>query len=255
MVDGMVFKINRYALHDGPGIRTTVFLKGCPLSCWWCHNPEGILPQAQVMGDEPVGLRMSVKQVLAEIEKDVVFYDQSSGGVTFSGGEPASQPQFLEELLRACRKMGIHTALDTSGHAPAGVFLGVAGLADLVLFDLKIMDRQAHRRYTGVDNQLILGNFWALCRAKKCLTVRFPLVPELTDTPENIDALAAFVSRGQPAPTVDILPFHRSGGRKYEKLGMIDQMAAAPAASKQSALAAQARLQSHGLAVRIGGCA
>ncbi len=252
-MEGVVFKIKKYALHDGPGIRTTVFLKGCPLSCWWCHNPEGILPQPQQMGDDPVGRRMSVDQVMTEIQKDVIFYDQSSGGVTFSGGEPTMQSRFLEQLLRACRNRGIHTALDTSGYAPTGVFLRLADLADRMLFDLKIIDCAAHRTYTGVDNQLILNNFRAACRAQRPITVRFPLIPEITDSENNIDALGALVSRSGCPIAVEILPFHRTAGRKYERLGLVNKMAAAPAVSDQAVQAAKTRLQRFGLTVRIGG--
>ena len=166
MAEGTIFRIKKYALHDGPGIRTTVFFKGCPLSCRWCHNPEGIDPRPQTMSrrtssgetDETVGRVIGVDALVKVIEKDVLFYDESGGGVTFSGGEPLGQPHFLEALLAACNRLEIHATLDTSGFAPVDVIDRVLSRLQLVLFDLKIMDAERHRRHTGVSNRIILEN-------------------------------------------------------------------------------------------------
>ena len=154
MNSGIIFKIKKYAIHDGSGIRTTIFLKGCPLDCWLCHNPEGKMPNPQVMKtdnslggrSEVVGKKMSVDEVIFEIEKDIILYDESQGGVTFSGGEPLLQAQFLLAMLKACREKEIHTIVDTSGFAPAEIFVEICNMIDLVLFDLKLMDDEMHRR-------------------------------------------------------------------------------------------------------------
>ena len=138
---GFIFDIKKFAIHDGPGIRSTVFLKGCPLECWWCHNPEGQnLEPEKMEGKDIVGEEVTVDWVIKEIEKDRIFYDQSGGGVTFSGGEPLMQPEFLQQLVLECKKRGIHTTLDTSGYAPADVFIPFIDIVDLFLYDLKIID-------------------------------------------------------------------------------------------------------------------
>ncbi|HPL06444.1 MAG TPA: radical SAM protein, partial [Bacteroidales bacterium] len=167
-MQGLVFDIKRFAVHDGPGIRTTLFLKGCPLNCAWCHNPEGTSPEPQTVAksisvdgqvfqeEEKVGLNMSVEQVMQELLKEKVFMDCSEGGVTFSGGEPLMQPAFLKSLLVACKKEGMHTAVDTSGYAKLSVIQDIAPYTDLFLYDLKLMDDKAHRHFTTVSNKLIL---------------------------------------------------------------------------------------------------
>ena len=206
MTNGTIFDIKRYAIHDGPGIRTTVFLKGCPLQCWWCHNPEGLSEDSQrfynadrcigceicmdtcpnhalAMGPDGVilepqkcdhcfncaqvcpteatrkiGRSVDVSELLQVIEQDRLFYDQSGGGVTFSGGEPLSQTPFLIEMLSACGRIGFHRAVDTSGYAEPDQILAVAEHTDLFLYDLKLMDSQKHLKYTGMTNELILEN-------------------------------------------------------------------------------------------------
>ncbi len=227
-VEGVVFRFKRYAIHDGPGIRTTVFLKGCPLECTWCHNPEGQDFRPRQMAGGPatggrpltVGRQVTVARVVAEAEKDLVFYDDSGGGVTFSGGEPLAQPDFILALLATCRHRRLHTVLDTSGFAPPELFLDAARLSDLVLFDLKIIDPDLHRKYTGVNNRQILSNFRAACRAGIPMRVRVPLIPEITATEANLHRLGAFLSTCRAGCPVDLLPYHRIGEDKYRRLGI-----------------------------------
>ena len=167
---GVIFDIKRFAVHDGPGIRTTIFLKGCPLSCWWCHNPESRSdePQQSVRHltleggifdkEEITGYEVGVDEIIQQVERDRIFYEESGGGVTLSGGEPLNQPQFCRELLRSLKTSGFHTALDTTGYAPEEDILSVMPFTDLFLYDLKLMDETEHLKYTGVSNKGILEN-------------------------------------------------------------------------------------------------
>jgi pyruvate formate lyase activating enzyme len=229
---GIIFNIQRFAIHDGPGIRTTVFFKGCPLRCWWCHNPEShkILPekfdgcnlrrgfdQSFSMNKDEVGKEFSVDELMAEIIKDRVFFEESSGGVTFSGGEPLMQPDFLVNLLNECNTSGIHTTIDTSGFAPSEILKETAINADLFLFDLKLMNDDLHQKYTGVSNQLILKNLIELDQLNKKIIIRIPIVPDLTDTNENLFAIRGFISYLKNVSEVNFLPYHRAGEGKYLK--------------------------------------
>ena len=266
MTTGIVFDIKKFSIHDGPGIRTTVFFKGCPLRCWWCHNPEGLTPEPELMiranrcikcdacldvcphgaisrdGDavltdatkcvrcgacveacyaearQIVGREVTVAQVAAEIERDVPFYDESGGGVTFSGGEPLLQWDFLLELLRACKARGIHTAVDTCGFAPWEVLDSVRGYVDLFLYDLKLMDDARHRKFTGVSNALILSNLQALSQRGHDIVVRMPLIPGINDDEENIRQAGAFAVELPHLIRIDVLPYHSLGDEKYGRL-------------------------------------
>jgi pyruvate formate lyase activating enzyme len=297
----MVFDIKRYALHDGPGIRTTVFLKGCPLRCPWCHNPEGVRPVAEFMWYEakclgcraceeacpegaislgasgPVldraacdlcgacaaacyphaleiaGRVMTPGEVLAEVERDQVFYRRSGGGVTFSGGEPLMQPEFLRELLKGCREKGIHRAVDTSGYADREVLLSIMPDVDLFLYDLKVMDRQAHERLTGVPMDVILANLRLLVERGKRVAIRFTVIPAVNDDAGNVGGLGAFVASLGDGPEVHLLPYHRAGVGKAGRLlgsGQARVFAAPPADVLDSI---GERLRQHGLRVRVGG--
>jgi pyruvate formate lyase activating enzyme len=265
---GVVFDVRRYAVHDGPGIRTTVSLKGCPLRCAWCHNPEsqGAEPQLLVRasrclrcgacvracphgalrlrgdrvetdGDactlcgacvdacpaearETIGRSMTVADVLREVERDRLFYEDSGGGVTFSGGEPLAQGAFLLALLRACRERGLHTALDTCGHAPADVFALAIALTDLVLFDVKHADSARHREGTGVGNERILANLRHLAATGVDSIVRVPLVPGFNDAEDDLRAIAALVAALPRVPPVQLLPFHPAAEDKHRRFGM-----------------------------------
>ena len=260
-IKGTIFKIKKYALHDGPGIRTTIFFKGCPLLCRWCHNPEGLDPRPQTMSrrtssgeiDEMVGTVIGVDALIKEIEKDVLFYDESGGGVTFSGGEPLAQPQFLEAALAACNHLEIHAALDTSGFAPVDVLDRIIPRLQLVLFDLKIMDAKQHRRYTGVSNRIILENLKRIAGSRTPLRIRIPLIPGITDGHGNIAEIIRFAGTLKAIQGVDLLPFHRIGGEKYRRLGMTDNTAGTAPPVPERVAAIQNRFESAGLTVSIGG--
>lgn len=269
MKSGIIFDIKKFSTHDGPGIRTTVFLKGCPLSCWWCHNPEsqryfreklyaagrcigcrqclalcpshaicetetglytdpdicvgcGICADACLADAcEMAGKERTVDEVMAEIEKDTAFYDESGGGATFSGGEPLSQPGFLHALLQGCRARRIHTALDTCGFAPWQVLDRIRPDVDLFLYDLKVMDDERHQLMTGVSNRLILENLKALSLAGHRIRIRVPVIPGLTDDTENMTSIGMFAAGLPSIPEIDLLPYHRSATAKYERLGKI----------------------------------
>jgi len=264
--EGTIFDIKRYAIHDGPGIRTTVFLKGCPLRCPWCHNPEGRNPDVETMtprvsqgddsgagGAESVGRRVTVGAVMEEIEKDILFFDQSGGGATFSGGEPLAQPEFLSAFLRACKQSGIHSALDTSGFAPHEVFVAAVGAADLVLFDLKIMNDAQHLRYTGASNGSILANLHTLDEMRKKTIIRFPVVPQITDTEDNVAEMAGLVSSLETIRDVALLPYHRMGSGKYKRLNLRNDMEEVASPTTQRIGEIRRLFESRGIRVSIGG--
>lgn len=229
-MNSLVFDIRHYTIHDGPGIRTTVFFKGCPLRCRWCHNPESqesgvgqVLVQRVLDGKLfesklAVGSWQSAGEVMKEIAKDAVFYDESGGGVTFSGGEPLLQSEALKELLGLCREQGYHTAIDTSGHAEPVAMERVMELASLWLFDLKLMDDSRHMEYTGVSNELALKNLETLALAGKEIIIRFPLIPGITDGKDNLEALAMIMLK-LGLKRIDILPYHAIARDKYRRMG------------------------------------
>ena len=298
---GRVFNLQRCSVHDGPGIRTTVFFKGCPLACAWCHNPEGIRAAAELMlhvgrclscgacseacpiddgGAAPVGEpwnpdactrcgacveacpadaremagRDYTAGELAELlQRDRPFFEASGGGVTFSGGEPLGQPEFLVACLRACRERGLHTAVDTCGVAARDTVLEVAGLADLVLFDLKLMDRVAHRRYTGVDHQLILDNLRAISSGETEVWVRLPLIPCVNDDNTELDAFGSFLATLPRRHRVFVLPYHGIASGKTTRLAGRSSVPVFAAPTEEGLVAARARLEAFGLEVSIGG--
>ena len=229
-MNSLLFDIRRYTIHDGPGIRTTVFFKGCPLCCQWCHNPEsqesgvGQVSVRRVLDGKffetklAVGSWQSAGEVMKEIEKDEVFYRESGGGVTFSGGEPLMQPEALQELLELCRIKNYHTAIDTSGHAEPAAMQQVIELADLWLFDLKLMDDGKHLEYTGVSNELALKNLETLALAGKSIIIRFPLIPGITDGKDNLEALAKLMKK-LGLEEINILPYHAIAKDKYRRMG------------------------------------
>ncbi len=261
MATGMIFKIKKYAIHDGPGIRTTVFLKGCPLSCWWCHNPEGRAFEPQVLKavdgqsfkDETAGQKVSADEIIQEIEKDTIFYDESNGGATFSGGEPLSQPDFLMALLKKCRDREIHTAIDTTGFAAPDVFENAVNLANLVLFDLKLVDEAAHQRFTGVSNKIISQNLDLAAASKTPLRIRVPIIPGITDTRDNIKAISHHLRSLPDVNRIDILPFHRIAEKKYERLGMVNKMTDYRPPTQKTMDEIKDIFESSGFKVHIGG--
>jgi pyruvate formate lyase activating enzyme len=298
---GTLFDIQRYCTHDGPGIRTTVFFKGCPLRCAWCHNPEGLsrnpellfrtalcigcldctaacpqgavravggLPETDRTGctacgecaracpsgaREIAGREMTIADVLAVVERDRTFYDESGGGVTFSGGEPLLQVEFLAELLAACRQRGLHTALDTSGYAAWEAFEAVRRWVDLFLFDIKGIDDATHRRATGVSNRIILENAMKLSSLGHSLVLRCPLIPGVNDSPEDIRRLGEFVQALPHLDHLDLIPYHRVGVDKYRRLGMDYPLGETNPPSQEAVEAAADHLRTYNLTVHIGG--
>lgn len=233
MEKGLIFDIRRYSVHDGPGIRTTVFFKGCPLNCLWCHNPESIMPQPQIihrcrtlngksrMVGEEIGRWVDTEQVLREVLKDRLFFEESKGGVTFSGGEPLAQPEFLNALILKCAEAGLHTAVDTSGHAPRETFREIAGIADVLLFDIKSADKRKHLEQTGVDNSLIIQNLMELGVDGPEIYFRIPVIPGFNNTVKDMKLILDLIGRVRArVMRIDLLPFHRLGRHKYEALGM-----------------------------------
>ena len=301
MPTGKIFDIKKYAVHDGPGIRTTVFFKGCPLACRWCHNPESIsgatqrlyrqdrcigcrqcadaCPEKAIAASaaglewnpsgcvycgtcaaicpaqavELVGKTMTVDEVVAEITKDTVFYDESRGGITLSGGEPLMQPAFLMALLDACGKLEFHRTVDTSGYADARTLLEAAARTELFLYDLKHMDPEKHARLTGVSNDKILANLQLLSRQAVEIVIRFPLVPGLNSDRKNIDQTGAFVASLPGVRRIDILPYHCAAAAKYKNLALEFNPSDIQPASRDFLESVAARLETYHLTVKIGG--
>jgi pyruvate formate lyase activating enzyme len=262
----VIFDIKRFAIHDGPGIRATVFMKGCPLRCAWCHNPESMrsgcsnVPKTIQVGNqsftesETVGHEITVEELMKELEKERIFMDESGGGVTFSGGEPMQQHRFLNEALTACQLSGMHTAVDTSGYASREQLAETAKHTDLFLYDLKLMDNETHQKYTGVSNKLILNNLENLLAAGVRVWIRIPLVPGFTFTDKNIAQTLEFLSGMAARPeVVNLLPYHNTASHKYERFGMENRLKGIPSLTKKELEGTKARFEAAGFRVRIGG--
>jgi pyruvate formate lyase activating enzyme len=297
----MIFDIQKYAIHDGPGIRTTVFFKGCPLRCWWCHNPEGqesgfeliyrrtrcidcgactleCPQQALSLTNRGISIRrgkcvacsrcsktcpsdalsvvgreISIEEVMKEIEKDRIFYDESKGGVTFSGGEPLLQPKFLETLLGKCKDVGIHTAINTCGFASQHVFDRISNKVDLFLYDIKVMNNEKHRKYTGASNKTILENLKRLARNGSNVTVRFPIIPSINDDEENVVETAKFVSSLYTVAQINLLPYHAAAIEKYKNLDRTYKLSEVSPPSDQKMKWIKEEMEAYRLHARVGG--
>ena len=264
MNKAIFFDIQRNSFVDGPGIRPTVFFKGCNLRCAWCHNPESqsAKPQMRFYKDKctgcgkcksvcpyhleqcelcgkctlycPVDARKvcgkehTVDEVLKEVLKDKAFYETSGGGVTFSGGECMLQIDFLAEILKKCKENGIHTAVDTAGHIPFESFEKILPYTDLFLYDIKIFDSQKHKQYVGVGNELILENLKKLFERKAKLWIRIPIIPDVNDSIEEIQKIKDFLKTNGTPEKIELLPYHAMGENKYRAIGKEPQIFKTP---------------------------
>ena len=303
MTRGIIFDIKRYAIHDGPGIRSTVFFKGCSLECQWCHNPEGIhsepeiffrsercplecrlcisacpkgaikrikkgsikidLDRCDLCGDcekacvygalEIIGKKVTVKEVMTELEKDNLFYEESRGGVTFSGGEPFEQPQFLEALLEKAKSKGLHTTVDTCGNFNPKHLAKFSEKVDLFLYDLKIIDESRHREYTGHSNRRILDNLKRLSSNGHRVAIRIPLIAGITDDDKNIEDAIEFLIPLDSVKQINLLPFHSGGSMKQKRLGKKQRRINFQPPSKKRIEMIKKFFQDSGFSVKVGG--
>jgi pyruvate formate lyase activating enzyme len=301
MKNGIIFDIKKYAIHDGPGIRTTVFFKGCPLHCWWCHNPEGQSPKPELVyrksrcigcgecvkncPDQAISLKAqhvtlnrkncilcsncsqacpsdalsiagkqtTVEEVIEEIEKDRTFYDESGGGVTFSGGEPFQQPSFLNELLTECKNRDIHTTVNTCGHTKYETINKMRDKIDLFLYDIKIMNPEKHAKYTGASNTQILRNLKNLAENGSSIVISFPIIPTINDDYKNVEDTAKFISSLPNIERVNILPYHKAGIEKYRSLGKPYKLNRIQPPSDQKIKSIRRKMEASGIKVEIGG--
>jgi pyruvate formate lyase activating enzyme len=262
-----IINIQKCCVHDGPGIRTTIFFKGCPLNCWWCHNPESQNYEKEIMYNEEkcskcgvciqkcsnncisikdntlttiydnctycetcvdfcinsareiVGKEFNLESLMKEIEKDKIFYEQSGGGVTLSGGEVMTQIDFVEPLVKACHRKGISVAIDTCGHAPFQNYEKIIEYVDVFLYDIKLIDSQMHQKYTGKSNYMILDNLKKLSEKNANINLRIPLIDGINADHKNINEIINFI-RNLNIKNINLLPYHEIGKDKYNRLGL-----------------------------------
>jgi pyruvate formate lyase activating enzyme len=297
---GVIFDIKKFAIDDGPGIRTTIFFKGCLLRCWWCHNPEGQLSTPELMyrrtrcdgcaecvpvcSEEAIlcplkrvsinrdrcnlcgkccqvcptgalaitGKQVSSKEVLREIDKDSIFYDESQGGVTASGGEPLLQLDFLRVLLKECKDRNIRTAVESCGYASRDAIDKISDKVDLFLYDIKTMDEKKHMKYTGVSNRPILENLRRLAENGSNIQIRFPIIPGINDDKENVTETAEFAASCR-IQNISLLPYHRAGIEKYKSLSRAYKLKKVQTPSERDLNLIKEELETFGLKVKIGG--
>lgn len=298
---GVVFNIQKYSIHDGPGIRTTVFLKGCPLKCKWCHNPESqcfskelifydhkcigcgyclkacnhkaifktnkgmvfdknlciscgacsdICPtNARAM----VGKDITKDEVIKEIEKDRVFYDESKGGVTFSGGEPLMQGDFLQSILIDCKNKRLHTTVDTSGFASREVLDKIVPYVDLFLYDIKAVDDEIHKQYVGVSNKIILDNLKYLVSLGKRIFIRIPVIPTVNDGEKEVENFIQFFNAVKGFEQINLLPYHHISSEKYKRLDKVYELEDIKEPTEDKMNHIKERFEKSGFKVIIGG--
>jgi len=300
LIRGTIFNIQKYSTHDGPGIRTTVFLKGCPLKCVWCHNPESQSCEKQIIfsvekcigcnscidnclqecvtfinkeqivdkvkcslcGEctkncptnamEMVGISMTVDEVMKEIEKDIVFYEESRGGVTISGGEPLMQFEFINAILIKCREKGIHTALDTCGYSSWRKIYELSKNVDLFLYDIKHINDDRHIELTGVSNKQILDNLYKLAKIESNVWIRVPIIPGVNDDDENILGIGKLMNLLK-LRDLFILPYHNIATEKYKKLGKEYDLSNIKTPANDNMKEIESKFKNFGLNVKIGG--
>jgi pyruvate formate lyase activating enzyme len=255
-VSALVFNIKRCSFEDGPGIRTTVFLKGCPLRCLWCCNPEGQETFPELTDPritrEFFERYMSVDQVMDILLADLSFFAESGGGLTLAGGEPTLHYEFVRELLDRCRLSSIHTALDTCGYA-IGKSDELLTQADMLLFDIKVLSEEDHIRFTSVANRLILENFRKVASLGKPIVVRVPIVPGYTDSDNNIRGIGRFLAGFDAVKRVDLIAFHKFASTKYAALGKKHVLESIPVPDKSAMLRIKRILEGFDLNVQLGG--
>lgn len=217
---GMLFNIQKFCTQDGPGIRTTVFLKGCPLHCLWCHNPESQSGGMENMINpfETVGYEMTVDEVIEEVLKDKAFYDNSGGGLTLSGGEPLYQSAFCLELLKKAKENGLHVCVETCGFVGKHILEQTAKFVDIYLFDYKETNAWKHKEFTGKDNKQILENLRYLDEAGKKIILRCPIIPNCNDREEHLEGIAYIANSLENLAGIEIEPYHTLGTEKYKRL-------------------------------------
>ena len=222
-IKGRIFNIQRFSIHDGPGIRTIVFFKGCYMRCAWCCNPESQSYDIQKMieggKEKTVGRDVTVDEIMPEILADLPYYRRSGGGVTLSGGEVLAQADFAAALLRECKAAGLHTAIETAASLPYSEIEKLLPYLDLILMDVKLMNPEKHKEYTGISNERILENARALAECEVELIIRTPVIPGVNDTAEEISAISAFARSLGTVREHHLLPYHRLGSDKYQGLG------------------------------------
>ena len=263
---GIIFDIRRFSTHDGPGIRTSVFFKGCPLNCIWCHNPEGRnceiekavrinrISEREFKVEELIGREVGVRDVMNEVERDRIAFEESGGGVTFTGGEPMYQFNFLKALLIESRNKNIHTAVDTSGYTSKVNLEEILNYVDLFLYDIKHFEDSEHIKYTGRSNVTILENLDYLLYKGKKVILRIPVVPGINFTTSNINLLKKYIAGSEgKIQEIGLLPFHNIADNKYDKLKLNNPMKEVKNLKDKDLLILKNELESLGVKVKIGG--